>query len=104
VTVILIGLREMLNNCGYDLLNKMQQKYPQLEINYQTPLSKNDFTNQETCDYLPLTFDFFCKSFVFSYFGDLFIDQQFMVEFLQHFGDWLRTWQLTKIKTKLVFH
>lgn len=86
VVSLLVGLWECLNQYGYDLLTKMQQTNPELEITFNIPLSKENFCSQEKPENLPLFFNFFTKKFLIQFYGDEFIDQFFIIEFLVHFS------------------
>lgn len=53
------------------------------------------FTLKENCEYVPITFDFFCKEFLESYLETSDFNFDFLIQFLYHFNKWLVKYNLT---------
>lgn len=100
VAVLFRGLRECLNQHGYDLLQKFETQNPMQKVElHKQPTNSQDFCQLEPPWYISIIFDYFVKEFLPKYLdGVSNFSLSFVCLFLREFNQWLLKHNLTRIK------
>lgn len=98
VVFILKALYDCLNLYGYVLLSTVEKGDSKLVITFKGKSNKDDFAEVENCEYIAMTFDFFVKKFLPSYFEDTDFEFDFINKFLISFNSWMYEYNLSKIE------